>query len=129
MQKAKKINMASLVLLAFATAALGLALLHSSSARAAVDCAVLPQDTICNASGEAGVMELLKWVLKAMVALVGIAAVGGVIWAGILYLSASDNASQVKQAKTIIVDVAIGLIAFGLMFLVLNWLVPGGVLK
>ena len=66
--------------------------------------------------------------LRILTALVGIAAVGGLIWAGILYTSASDDAAQVKASKTIIIDVIIGLVAYGLMFVALNWIIPGGVL-
>lgn len=114
----------------FVVALIGMGVAYSPRAYA-IPCAILPQN-ICDGAetpGQGGgVFALLTWVLKAMVALVGIAAVGGVIWAGILYLSAGENASQTKQAKTIIVDVAIGLIAFGLMFLIINWLVPGAVL-
>ncbi len=113
-----------------AVAIIGTGASYSTNAYA-VDCAILPA-SICSKAETTGtgggVFLFLSWVLKIMVALVGVAAVGGVIWAGILYLTASDNAAQVKQAKTIIIDVAIGLIAFGLMFLVINWLVPGAVL-
>jgi hypothetical protein len=58
---------------------------------------------------------------------VGVAAVGGVIWAGIMYATAGDHADQVKKAKQVIVDVAIGIVAYGLMFIALNWIIPGGV--
>lgn len=91
----------------------------------ALECAVLD---CSGADKEDGIMNLLKWVLRILTGLVGIAAVGGVIWAGILYTSAGDKADQVKKAKTIIIDVVIGIVAYGLMFLALNWLVPGGVL-
>lgn len=97
-----------------------------------ISCSILPQ-AICNkakdGTSQGGVFELLKWILTIMTALVGFAAVGGLIWAGILYASASANAEQVKKAKTIIRDVIIGLVAYGLMFIILNWLIPGGVLS
>lgn len=90
----------------------------------ALDCAILD---CSKADSKDGVYELLKWVLRIMTALVGVAAVGGVIWAGIMYMTAGDKTDQVKKAKTIIIDVVIGIIAYGLMFVFLNWLVPGGV--
>lgn len=101
------------------------------AANGALECSVLPSK-ICNKAKDGGtnggVFALLVWVLVIMTALVGFAAVGGLIWAGILYASASANAEQVKRAKTIIRDVIIGLVAYGLMFVVLNWLIPGGVI-
>lgn len=106
----------------------------------AVDCAILPSD-ICksasnptDASGKPStavsdnaIFKLLKTVLQIMTAGVGVAAVGGVVYAAVLYTSAGDAMDQVKKAKTIITDVVIGLVAYALMFLLLNWLVPGGV--
>lgn len=127
MQKVKNISTKTFGVMAVVAVLVGVGLLYSPTAGAAVDCAVLPK-AICGATDSKSLIELLKWVLKIMIALVGVAAVGGVTWAGILYVSASDNAAQVKQAKTIITDVAIGLVAFGLMFLILNWLIPGGVI-
>lgn len=131
MQKVKKMGtkiMSALVLMAAFT---GVGAMYSPTV-SALDCAILP-NAICGKANDGGtsggVFELLKWVLRIMIGVVGIAAVGGMIWSGILYLSASDNAAQVKQAKTVIVDVVIGLTAFALMFLIINWLIPGGVLK
>ena len=71
--------------------------------------------------------ELLKYVLWILTAGVGIVAVGAVVYAGILYASAGDNQQQVQQAKTAIKNTVIGIVAFALMSLVLNWLIPGGV--
>ena len=125
MQNVKKIITNS-VLAAF----MGLSFAYSGAAVVsqpvhALDCAVLD---CSGADKEDGIMNLLKWVLTILTGLVGIAAVGGVIWAGILYTSAGDKADQVKKAKTIIVDVIIGIAAYGLMFIALNWIVPGGVI-
>lgn len=97
----------------------------------ALDCSILPKSICNNADNKdennSGIMLILKWVLTIMTGLVGVAAVGGVIYAGILYTSASDDAAQVKKAKQIIIDVVIGIVAYGLMFIVLNWIIPGGV--
>lgn len=90
-----------------------------------VKCAILNCDS---ANDPDGVKTLLIWILRILTGLVGIAAVGGLIWAGIMYASAGDKADQVSKAKNIIVDVVIGIIAYGLMFVALNWLIPGGVL-
>lgn len=134
MQKLKNMSLTLLSALAIVTATTGVALVPSHRA-AAIECAYLPQ-SICNNAGkkttnvqDSPIFALLRWVLKALIAMVGIAAVGGVIWAGVLYATAGGGeAVKVKQSKTIITNVAIGLIAFGLMFVVLNWLIPGGVL-
>lgn len=105
----------------------------SSSSDDGLDCSVLP-DSMCNSaqndSGEvkdSAIMQLLVWVLRIMTAGVGIVAVGAIVYAGILYSSASDKQDQVNKAKSMILSTVIGLILYGLMFIILNFLIPGGV--
>lgn len=101
-----------------------------------IDCAALPQE-ICDAvnketkdtkTEDSGLFKLLVTVLKFMTALVGVAAIGAIVYAGILYTSAGGGSDRVAKSKTIITNTVIGLIAYGLMFIALNWLIPGGVL-
>lgn len=114
----------------------GLVAVASTPAQAAeLQCSILPSNICNSAKKEAvdgkvqgtGVYELLKFVLKLLIAGIGIVAVGSVVYAGILYASAGDNQQQVQNAKNNIKNVAIGIVAFGLMFIALNWLIPGGV--
>ncbi len=76
---------------------------------------------------DTGVWGLLLVVLNVMTAGIGIAAVGGIVYASILYASSSDSAEQTKKAKDIIRNVAIGLIAYAAMYILLNFIVPGGI--
>ena len=114
----------------------GLVVIASTPAQAAeLQWSTLPSNICNSAKKEAvdgkvqgtGVYELLKFVLKLLTAGIGIVAVGSVVYAGILYASAGDNQQQVQNAKNNIKNVAIGIVAFGLMFIALNWLIPGGV--
>jgi hypothetical protein len=104
------------------------------AADAALNCAILPQNICDSAKTEGsdtkktGVFILLIWVLNIMTAGVGIAAVGALIYAGVLYASAGGGSEQIVKSKKIITDTVIGIIAYALMFLVINWLVPGGVI-
>ena len=108
------------------TSAVGALLLFSRSVYA-LDCAVLP-DEICSKAGEGeAVFELLKFVFDICVILVGIVAMCMFVWAGILDASGDANSNRVAQAKTIMTNTIVGIIAFGLMYLGLNWLIPGGV--
>lgn len=109
----------------------------AKTAEGALNCAVLPQD-VCNAAKNkaeggdvtnTGVFKLILFVLNILTAGIGIVAVGAVVYAGILYSSAGDNAAQVQQAKDTIKNTIIGIIAFALMYLILNWLIPGGIFK
>jgi amino acid transporter len=98
-------------------------------------CGYLPYPTfpkivrpgIITGAQDTGAWGLLVFAIKIMTAGVGILAVGGIAWGAILYASASDSAEQTKKAKDIIRNVVIGVICYALMYLVLNFLIPGGV--
>lgn len=71
---------------------------------------------------------ILRQVIMILSILIGIAAVGGITYAAILYASATDNAGQTQKAIEIIRNIAIGLLAYGFMIAIINWLIPGGVI-
>ena len=108
------------------TSAVGALLLFSRSVYA-LDCAVLPSEICSKAEDSEAIFALLNFFLTILVVLVGIVAIGMFIWAGILYASGDANSNRVAQAKTIMTNTTIGIIAFGLMYLALNWLIPGGI--
>lgn len=74
-----------------------------------------------------GVWGLLVLIINILTAGIGIAAVGGIVYAAILYTTAADSAEQTKKAISIIINVAVGLIAYALMYALLNFIIPGGV--
>lgn len=96
---------------------------------AGVDTAILA----CNQKAGAtkpednAIWGILMLVLNIMTAGVGILAVGGIVYGSILYASAGDKAEQTKKAIGVITNVVIGIAAYGLMYLILNFIVPGGI--
>jgi amino acid transporter len=78
---------------------------------------------------DTGIWGLLLLILNIMTAGVGILAVGGIVYGAILYTTSSQNADQTKKAKDIIRDVVIGIVAYATMYLLLNFLIPGGIFK
>ncbi len=72
--------------------------------------------------------DILNMVLVIVTTGVGIAAVGSIVFAGVLYITARDNAAQVSKAKTMITNTIIGIIAYILMWAFLEWIIPGGIL-
>ena len=92
-----------------------------------IECAVLPSEICSKAEDSEAIFALLNFFLTILVVLVGIVAIGMFIWAGILYASGDANSNRVAQAKTIMTNTTVGIIAFGLMYLALNWLIPGGI--
>lgn len=75
---------------------------------------------------ETGVWGILLLVINILTAGVGVVAVGGIVYASILYISAGGSGEQTKKALGIIANVVIGVLAYALMYAVLNFLVPGG---
>lgn len=85
----------------------------------------------CGSTTEDGAPALngvLKIAVSALSVVVGIAAVGGLAWAAVLYAKAGDNQSNVTEAKDLIRNVVIGLFLYAFMVAIINFLVPGGVL-
>jgi hypothetical protein len=65
--------------------------------------------------------------IKAVGALVGLAVVASIIWAGIEYASSADDPSKVSQAKKRILSAVIALVMYFLFYYFLNWIIPGGI--
>ena len=72
--------------------------------------------------------DILNMFLVVVTTGVGIAAVGSIVFAGVLYITARDNAAQVSKAKTMIMNTVIGIVAYILMWAFLEWIIPGGIL-
>ena len=51
----------------------------------------------------------------------------GIIVSGIQIITARDNAGQLTKAKQRLIDIVIGLVAFSFMYVILNFVIPGGV--
>lgn len=86
----------------------------------AVETSILP-----DFSGENGIKQLLILIVNVLFYGLGAAAVVGVVIAGITYLTARDNEQQVAKAKRRLIEIVIGLVAWAVMWGVLNWLIPG----
>jgi hypothetical protein len=130
------LSMLTFIILAGSTAGIASGIISSTAG--ATDCggvqtSIIGNDickTVDNKSSDPhnnAIWVLLILVLNIMTAGVGILAVGGIVYGSILYASAGDKAEQTKKAISIITNVVIGIIAFGLMYLILNFIIPGGI--
>lgn len=128
MNKKQKISRFSPFIIAacLALAVVG-TLVLTSQAGAATKCGDVNTAIISCDKSQNPIWSILIIVLNVLTGGVGIVAVGGLIYASILYASAGDNSQQVSQAKNLIRDIIIGLVAFGLMYALLQYLVPGGI--
>ena len=98
-----------------------------------LDCNILP-DSICSKAEvsstnaeDTAVWALLLLLINIMTAGAGLLAIGGIIYGSVLYTTAGSSQEQIKKARSMFVNVAIGVIAFALMYAFLQWLIPGGV--
>jgi len=93
------------------------------------DTAILKCDNVdINKDGveNSGIWSLLLTAINILTAGIGLAALGGIIYGSILYTTAGGSPEQVKKALEFIRNVVIGLVAYALMFAVLNFIIPGG---
>lgn len=79
-------------------------------------------------TGLSAINGLISMTIAVLSILVGIVAVGALSYAGIIYASAGDVSSQVEQAKTVVRNVVIGLVMYAFTIVIINWLVPGGII-
>lgn len=82
---------------------------------------------VCGREGE-GIYKILNVALQTLTYGVGILGVLGLVVVSIQYITAGGNEQQVAKAKERIVQIVIGLAIYAVMFTLLQWLLPGGVL-
>ncbi len=81
----------------------------------------------CDEKDGNAIWSLLLIAVNVMAGLVGVAAIGGFVYAAILYSSAGDQSGQVTKAKTTVANVVVGLVLFAGMYSFLQFIIPGGV--
>lgn len=82
----------------------------------------------CDGEGATALGNVLRVFVIVLSIGVGIAAVGGIAYSAVQYAGASDNEGNVSAAKDRIRNIVIGLLVYGFMVVIVNWLVPGGVI-
>ncbi len=108
----------------------GLVPIAQAETCAGVDTSIIkcePTPSSTNDVTQTGVWALLIIAINILTAGIGIAAVAGIVYASIIYATAGGSMDQTKTAKTMIYNIAVGLIAYALMYSFLNFLIPGGV--
>ena len=78
----------------------------------------------CDDGQGGAVKETLKLVLNIMTVGIGILAVLGVTIVGIQYLTAGGNEEQVRKSKRRLLEIVIGVVAYVLIYALLNFLIP-----
>lgn len=100
----------------------------------ALECIPLPESKCTSILPESwcevdGVWGVLNLALSIMTMGTGVLATIGLVISGMQWLTARDKEDQVVKAKNRIFNIVIGIMVWGLMWLVLQWLIPGGILS
>lgn len=72
------------------------------------------------------ISRILFTIVSWLTGLVTLAAIGGIIYGGILYASAGDNSGQTQKGISFVFNAVIGLLLWVGMYALLNFIVPGG---
>lgn len=84
------------------------------------------KDQVCKKM-DCVIRRYVKPLIMLLSALVGIGATISIVYAGIMYSSSEGDSGKVSKAKQRIVNTIIGVIAYVLVFAMLQWFVPGGI--
>ncbi len=93
----------------------------------AATCGGIETALISCSDTENGIWAIVGVVLDVMLIGVGAAAVIGIIISGIQYMTSAGDPGAMTKAKNRLVQVVIGILAFGVMWVFLQWLIPGGI--
>jgi len=75
----------------------------------------------------AGVWHIIALAINVLSAGIAVAALGGIIYGIVLYTSSGGEPAGVKKGIDTIRNTVIGLVAYAVMYSVLQWLIPGGI--
>lgn len=126
-QKLKLLAKSLVVALTF----MGLTLFTPAIAQAATspDCKNPTSKGLAQCLQKSPIVKRMQQIVNFLSAAVGVIVVGTIIFGGIQYILAGDNANAVTAAKQRIINGFIALLAFLLIFAFLQWIIPGGVFK
>jgi hypothetical protein len=72
------------------------------------------------------IWSLLLVAINILTAAVGVAAVGGVIAASVMYMSAGGSPERTKKANIYLSNTILGIVVYAAMYAFLNFIIPGG---
>jgi exopolysaccharide biosynthesis protein len=76
-----------------------------------------------------GIWSVIGTIINVLAIGILIAGTIAVIWAGVMYMTARNNNYQVEAAKKRLINIALGLGIYALMYMFLAFIIPGGVSK
>lgn len=74
--------------------------------------------------GSQGIKGVIVFVVNILSVLVGVVGIIGIVIVGIQYMTAGGNEEKTRKAKRRLFEIVIGMVAYALIAVVLNWLLP-----
>lgn len=85
--------------------------------------------TVCDDCEGGPILKIILFAVKILTIGFGILATIGIITFGVQYLTARDNEGQLQRARKRLIDVIIGVVAYGMMYLLLELFLPGDIMS
>ena len=76
---------------------------------------------------DSAVWQILRVAINILTGGIMIAALGGLIYASVLYTSSGANPETRKKSMSIMTNIVIGIVTYALMWALLNFILPGGI--
>lgn len=86
------------------------------------------ETSVINCEDGNGINGILHLIINIMTGIIGILAVAGIVFSGLQYSTSAGDVAKMAKAKNRIVQIVIGLIVFAVMWVILDFLIPGGIL-
>lgn len=84
---------------------------------------------LCKDANSSPATAVLLYAINFLAIGVGIAVLGGIIWGGTMYIMSDGSPEKSKQGRDIVLNSVIGLIMFIILYMAINFIVPGGVFR
>ena len=89
-----------------------------------VETAILFGGRICDNGDGSSILRILNLVVDIMTMGIGILGVIGITVVGIQYLTANGSEEKTRKAKTRMLEIVIGLVAYAMIYALVKWLMP-----
>ncbi len=89
-------------------------------------CVSILPESWCDESGGGGIKEIIKLGANILMMGIGVAATVGIVICGVQIMTARDDPAQVSKARKRMIEIAIGLVAWVLIEVVVQFIIPNG---
>lgn len=86
---------------------------------------ILPEDW-CSEENGGGIKKIIKLGADILMMGIGVAATVGIVICGVQIMTARDDPAQVSKARKRMIEIAIGLVAWVLIEVIVQFIIPNG---